>query len=142
MQSSVRDNAKFSPVATAAYRLMPQVELVKPVYDELAEKLVNLYEPGVFKLVDCSSDEAPHRVKAAVHNPYACTMSRNYMRDPILKESVKITRVPNHFIFSIESVGMLKPGVILAESLKVLQAKCKNLMRLLDESLEVEGLNE
>lgn len=135
-----KDHAKFSPVATAAYRLMPQVELVKPVYDELAEELVNLYEPGVFKLVDCDKSEAPHRLKAAVHNPYACTMSRNFMRDPILKESVKITRVPNHFIFSIESVGMMKPGVILAEALRVLQSKCRNLTRLLDESMLGENL--
>ena len=137
-----KDHAKFSPVATAAYRLMPQVELVKPVYDELAEQLVNLYEPGVFKLVNCTVDEAPHRVKAVVHNPYACTMSRNFMRDPVLKESVKITRIPNHFIFSIESVGMMKPGVILAEALRVLQHKCRNLMKLLDETLEAEGLIE
>lgn len=135
-----KDHAKFSPVATAAYRLMPQVELVKPVYDNLAEELVNLYEPGVFKLVDCDESEAPHRVKAVVHNPYACTMSRNFMRDPILKESVKITRVPNHFIFSVESVGMMKPGVILAEALRVLQNKCRNLTRLLDESLLNENI--
>lgn len=137
-----KDHAKFSPVATASYRLMPQVELLEPVYDELAEELVNLYEPGVFKLVNCSPAEAPHRVKAVVYNPYACTMSRNFMRDPILKECVKITRIPNHFIFSIESVGMMKPGVILAEALRVLQAKCRNLTRLLDESLEAEGLHE
>ncbi len=137
-----KDHAKFSPVATASYRLMPRVELVKPVYDEHAEELTNLYEPGVFRLVDCSPDEAPHRVKAVVHNPYACTMSRNFMRHPVLKESVKITRIPNHFIFSIESVGMMQPGVILAESLRVLQAKCRNLIRLVDETLEADGLTE
>lgn len=137
-----KDHAKFSPVATAAYRLMPQVELIKPVYDDLAEQLVNLYEPGVFKLVNCLVEEAPHRVKAEVYNPYACTMSRNFMRDPILKESVRITRVPNHFIFSIESVGMMKPEIILAEALRVLQTKCRNLVRMLDDSLEAEGLNE
>ena len=137
-----KDHAKYSPVATASYRLMPKIELLKPVYDELAEELTNLYEPGVFKLVDCGADEAPHRVKAVVHNPYACTMSRNYMRNATLKESLKITRFPNHFIFSVESVGMLSPGVILAESLRVLQAKSRNLIRLVDESLEAEGLNE
>ncbi len=137
-----KDHAKFSPVATAAYRLMPKIELVKPVYDELAEELTNLYEPGVFKLVQCGADESPHRVKAAVHNPYACTMSRNYMRNATLKESVKITRVPNHFIFSIESVGMLSPGVILAESLRVLQAKSRNLIRLVDETLESDTLQD
>ena len=137
-----KDHAKFSPVATAAYRLMPQIELLKPVYDDSAKELVNLYEPGVFRLEPCGSDDPGHNVKAVVDNPYACTMSRNYMRDPVLKESVKITRIPNHFIFSIESVGMLSPAIILAESLKVLQSKCSNLIRLLDESLETEGLNE
>lgn len=137
-----KDHAKFSPVATAAYRLMPKIELVKPVYDELAEQLVNLYEPGVFRLEECTGEEASsHRVKAVVHNPYACTMSRNFMRDPVLKESVKITRVPNHFIFSVESVGMLQPGVIVAEALRVLQDKCRNLVRLVDESTDNnEGL--
>jgi len=121
---------------------MPQIELLKPVYDDSAKELANLYEPGVFRLEPCGSDDPGHTVKAVVDNPYACTMSRNYMRDPVLKESVKITRIPNHFIFSIESVGMLSPAVILAESLKVLQTKCSKLIRLLDESLETEGLNE
>lgn len=134
-----KDHAKFSPVATASYRLMPRIEIIQPVFDEAAEELVNLYEPGVFRLESCQS---PHRVKAVVHNPYACTMSRNFMRNPILKESIQITRVPNHFIFSIESVGMMAPGVILAESLRVLQGKCRNLIRLVDESLESDGLDE
>lgn len=137
------DHAKYSPVATASYRLMPQVELLNPVYDELADDLANLYEPGVFEVVKCNSrDEAEHDRKAVVVNPYACTMSRNFMRVPELKEAVKITRVPDHFIFSIESVGALKPGVILAEALRILKMKCHNVIRMADESLEVEGLNE
>jgi len=138
-----QDHAKYSPVATASYRLMPKIELLKPVYDELAEELTNLYEPGVFRLEKCTTDDdIPHRVKAVVHNPYACTMSRNYMRNATLKDSLKITRFPNHFIFSVESVGMLSPGIILAEALRVLQAKSRNLIRLVDESLEADGLNE
>ena len=42
----------------------------------------------------------------------------------------------------IESVGALKPGVILAEALRILKMKCHNVIRMADESLEVEGLNE
>jgi len=142
-----RDHAKYSPVATASYRLMPRVELVKGVYGKKAEELVGLYEPGVFRLEPCGPEDIGQGgqeggVKAVVHNPYACTMSRNYMRDPILKESIKIMRVPNHFIFSIESVGMLSPGLILVEALKILQAKCRNLVRMLDETLEAEGLRD
>mmetsp|Transcript_6375 Transcript_6375/g.9258 ORF Transcript_6375/g.9258 Transcript_6375/m.9258 type:complete len:364 (+) Transcript_6375:182-1273(+) len=138
-----KDHAKFSPVATAAYRLMPHVELIQNVYDDKAEELANLYEPGVFGLETVGPEDPVNtKIKAVVKNSYACTMSRNYMRDPVLKEAVKITRIPNHFIFSIESVGMMSPGVILAEALRVLQSKCQNLMRLLDEQTGLQGDHE
>jgi DNA-directed RNA polymerase I and III subunit RPAC1 len=135
-----KDHAKFSPVATASYRLMPQIEIVKPIYDDLADELVNWFEPGVFITVpiddddyDGSGDDIGHRCKAVVSNPYACTMSRNYMRNPILKESIKMTRVANHFIFHIESVGMLEPGVIVAEAIRILKEKCERVSGLADE---------
>ena len=139
-----KDHAKFSPVATACYRLMPKIELLKPVYDELAEEL-DIYEPGVFEIVDCTDPmelENGHKKKAVVVNPYACTMSRNFMRNDILKESVQITRIPNHFIFSVESVGMMPSAVILAESLRVLKSKCQNVVRMVDECMEGEGIIE
>jgi DNA-directed RNA polymerase I and III subunit RPAC1 len=137
-----QNHAKYSPVATACYRLMPRIELVKPVYDELAEELVNLYEPGVFDLVKTdSSDPGGKRVKARAVNPYACTMSRNFMRNPTLAESIKMSRVPNHFIFSVESVGMMSPAVLVAEALRVLQQKCLRLSELADRSgLATDGI--
>lgn len=128
-----KDHAKFSPVATASYRLMPHIEILQPVYDELAEELVNWFEPGVFALEPAGVDG--HRVKAVVSNPYACTMSRNFMRNPVLKESIRMTRVPNHFIFSVESVGMMEPAVIVAEALKVLKEKCEKVSGLADDAL-------
>lgn len=137
-----KDHAKFSPVATASYRLMPQIQLLQPVYDELAEEL-DIYEPGVFRIVPCTEPQelqAGHKKKAVVDNPYACTMSRNFMRNEVLKESVNITRIPNHFIFSVESVGMIPSAVILAESLRVLKSKCQNLVRMVDECMEGEGI--
>jgi DNA-directed RNA polymerase I and III subunit RPAC1 len=126
-----RDHAKFSPVATACYRLFTHVELIEPVYDEDAEDLVHLYEPGVFELVPASA--GGKRVEAKVCNPYACTMSRNYMRNPTLAKAVKMTRIPNHFIFSVESVGMHKPAVLVAEAFRVLQGKCTSLIELAKE---------
>lgn len=141
-KSTGKDHAKYSPVATACYRLMPQVEIVKEVYDDLAEQL-DIYEPGVFRIVACTdADEIAkgYKKKAVVDNPYACTMSRNFMRNAELNESVKITRLPNHFIFSVESVGMMPAAVILAESIKVLKEKCQNIVRLVDETMEGEGI--
>jgi DNA-directed RNA polymerase I and III subunit RPAC1 len=127
-----RDHAKFSPVATASYRLMPRIEILNPIYDDLADELVNWFEPGVFRTVP--TNEGGHRVKAVVSNPYACTMSRNYMRNPILKDSLRMTRIPDHFIFSVESVGMMEPGVIVAEALKILKGKCERVSGLADDA--------
>lgn len=137
-----KDHAKYSPVATASYRLMPHVQLLEPVYDELAKELAYLYEPGVFDVVPVDDDDEEHECQAIVVNPYASTMSRNYMRNPILKKAVQVSRIPNHFIFSIESVGMMPPAIILSEALRVLMQKCQNLIRLADESLEAEAIHE
>lgn len=129
-----QDHAKYSPVATAAYRLYTNVELLEDVYDEDARQLAFLYEPGVFELVQ--ANVPGNSVKAKVVNPYACTMSRNYMKNPTLKRAVKMTRIPNHFIFSVESVGMHKPAILVAEALKVLQNKCNGLIDLTKQQQE------
>jgi DNA-directed RNA polymerase alpha subunit len=126
-----KDHAKFSPVSTACYRLYTHVELLEPVYDKDAEDLVHLYEPGVFELV--TSTVTGKRVEAKVSNPYACTMSRNYMKNPTLAKAIKMTRIPNHFIFSVESVGMHQPAVLVAEAIRTLQAKCEAIIDLTKE---------
>jgi DNA-directed RNA polymerase I and III subunit RPAC1 len=137
-----KDHAKFSPVATASYRLMPHIEIIKPIYDELAEELVNWFEPGVFTLVpvDTKEKKEGYKQKAVVSNPYACTMSRNYMRNAELKESIRMSRIPNHFIFNVESVGMMEPAVIVAEALRILKEKCEKVVELADGALaSMEG---
>ena len=63
-------------------------------------------------------------------------MSRNYMKNPTLAKSIKMTRIPHHFIFSVESVGMHKPAVLVAEALKVLQNKCNSLMEMTKQQQE------
>ena len=132
-----KDHAKYSPVATASYRLFPQIELLHDVYDEVAEELVHVYEPGVFELIPTDKDDpAGTRVKAKLVNPYACTMSRNYMRHPQLEKSIRMSRVKDHFIFSVESVGTYKPAILVAEALRVLQAKCHKLANHIEESQE------
>ena len=132
-----KDHAKYSPVATASYRLFTEVELLAPVYDDLAEELVHVYEPGVFELVptDPKKDAPGTRVKAKVCNPYACTMSRNYMRNPQLAKSIRMTRIPTRFIFSIESVGYHSPAVLLGEAIRVLQGKTTRLQDLADQTI-------
>jgi DNA-directed RNA polymerases I and III subunit RPAC1 len=129
-----KNHAKYSPVATASYRLMPHLEIIKPIYDEIAEELVYILEPGVFTLEQTDESDPPGtRIKAKLSNPYACTMSRNFMRNPELASSIKMTRIPNHVIFTVESVGMASPGVLVAEALRVLQEKCQRLDSMLED---------
>lgn len=116
-----KDHAKFSPVCTAFYRLMPEVTLVEDVYGDRAKALMRLM-PGVFELAD---DEATGTKKARVVNSSMCNMSRNYMQEPDLARAVEVTRVPDHFIFSVETVGAIEPADLLRRALKILANKCE-----------------
>ncbi|KAM5126018.1 DNA-directed RNA polymerases I and III subunit RPAC1-like, partial [Mantella aurantiaca] len=45
-----KDHAKFSPVATASYRLLPEISLLDHVEGEAAERLQSCFSPGVIAL--------------------------------------------------------------------------------------------
>lgn len=45
-----KDHAKFSPVATASYRLLPDITLLEPVEGEAAEELRRCFSPGVIEV--------------------------------------------------------------------------------------------
>lgn len=45
-----KDHAKFSPVATASYRLLPDITLLEPVEGEAAEELSQCFSPGVIEV--------------------------------------------------------------------------------------------
>lgn len=117
-----KDHAKFSPVATAFYRLLPEIKLNRKVAGKEAFLLQKCFSPGVIGIDenDCAY------VKDARYD----TCSRNVFRYPQLADAVTMSRVRDHFIFTVESVGALKPDVIFLEAVKELKKKCR---RLLDE---------
>lgn len=47
-----KDHAKFSPVATASYRLLPEITLLETVQGEKAERLKRCFSQGVIELED------------------------------------------------------------------------------------------
>uniref|UniRef100_A0A8C7SW65 DNA-directed RNA polymerases I and III subunit RPAC1 n=1 Tax=Oncorhynchus mykiss TaxID=8022 RepID=A0A8C7SW65_ONCMY len=101
-----QDHAKFSPVATASYRLLPEITLMETVEGEKADIVL-----------------------------YTC--SREVLRHDDLKNAVKLARVRDHFIFSVESTGILAPDVLVTEAIKVLMTKCQRFLGELD-STEME----
>lgn len=124
-----KDHAKFSPVATASYRLLPEITLLRDVEGLAAERLQNCFSPGVIGIVH----EKAGKKKAYVADPRRDTCSREVFRYEDLKDAVKLGRVRDHFIFSVESTGVLLPEVLVTEAVRVLQAKCLTLLRELKQ---------
>ncbi|XP_021495850.1 DNA-directed RNA polymerases I and III subunit RPAC1 isoform X1 [Meriones unguiculatus] len=120
-----KDHAKFSPVATASYRLLPDITLLEPVEGEAAEELRRCFSPGVIEV-----QEVQGKKVARVANARLDTFSREIFRNEKLKKVVRLARVRDHYIFSVESTGVLPPDVLVSEAIKILMGKCQ---RFLDE---------
>ncbi|XP_047651270.1 DNA-directed RNA polymerases I and III subunit RPAC1 isoform X2 [Phacochoerus africanus] len=120
-----KDHAKFSPVATASYRLLPDITLLEPVEGDAAEELSQCFSPGVIEVQEIQGKKV-----ARVANPRLDTFSREVFRNDKLKKVVRLARVRDHYIFSVESTGVLPPDVLVSEAIKVLMGKCR---RFLDE---------
>lgn len=115
-----KDHAKFSPVATAFYRLLPEIRLNREVCGDDAQLLQKCFSPNV---IGINKDG-----RAFVRDARYDTCSRNVYRYPQLKDAVAMDRVRDHFIFTVESVGALKPDVIFLEAVKSLKRKCQILL--------------
>lgn len=125
-----RDHAKFSPVATAFYRLLPEVTLTREVRGENAEKLQKCFSPGVIILEEDGSGDKVARVGDTRYD----NCSRNVFRHEDLKDAVVLGKVKNHFIFTVESAGAQKPEVLFEEAVKVMTRKCEMFITALDEA--------
>ncbi|VVA90827.1 unnamed protein product [Arabis nemorensis] len=119
-----KTHAKWSPVGTAWYRMLPEVVLLEEVEDELAERLVNVCPQNVFDIEDMGKG----RKRATVAQPRKCTLCRECERDDDLAHRVDLRSVKDHFIFKIESTGSLPPDVLFTEAVKILEAKCETVL--------------
>ena len=114
-----KDHAKFSPVAVASFRLMPAIKLLEPIKGPLARKLQNCFTEGVIGIEEVDGEEV-----AYVADARSDEQTREVLRHKELRDLVELTRVPNHYIFTVESTGVLPAKEIFAESVKILMGKC------------------
>ncbi len=61
--------------------------------------------------------------------------SRNVFRHDDLKNLVELGKVRDHFIFTVESTGALKPRELFVQAADVLAAKCDIFLRELDSQI-------
>ncbi|KAI9894946.1 MAG: DNA-directed RNA polymerase core subunit rpc40 [Vezdaea aestivalis] len=133
------DHAKFSPVATATYRLLPVINILKPITGEDAKKFAQCFPPGVIDLVRLSEAEKEAKevnvsdqnedIKAVVKDPMRDTVSRECLRHQEFRGKVKLGRQRDHFIYSIESTGQFDSDELFEDSVKILALKCRIMKR-------------
>ncbi|KAI2619325.1 DNA-directed RNA polymerase [Hypoxylon sp. NC1633] len=129
------DHAKWSPVATASYRLMPTITITRPILGADAQKFAECFMPGVIGLEPVTRQEARAKgsgyeghegeLKAVVKDPMRDTVSREALRHPEFDGKVKLGRRRDHFIFSIESTGQWDGDELFLEAVKTLKKKCQ-----------------
>ena len=137
------DHAKFSPVATATYRLLPTITITQPILGADARKFQKCFPPGVIDIErvtpsDAASENSAYHnregdEKAVVKDPMRDTVSRECLRHDEFKGKVKLGRVQDHFIFNVESTGQFPSDTLFLESVDILKYKAKRLLRALDE---------
>ncbi|OJJ47243.1 hypothetical protein ASPZODRAFT_96121 [Penicilliopsis zonata CBS 506.65] len=128
------DHAKFSPVATASYRLMPDIKILRPILGDDAKKFAKCFPKGVIGLEKVTSQEAAQKgsgyeghagdIKAVVRDAFNDTVSRECLRHEEFEGKVKLGRIRDHFIFNVESTGQFESDVLFLESVKLLKLKC------------------
>ncbi|OBZ65907.1 DNA-directed RNA polymerases I and III subunit RPAC1 [Grifola frondosa] len=109
-----KDHAKWSPVATASYRLHPLILLnpSKPVPAHLATKFTNCFSTGVVKV------DADGKVSIDERNLRKESMSREVLRHKEFEGCVELKRIRDWFIFDVESEGPYAPEALFPEAIK------------------------
>ncbi|KAJ3214618.1 DNA-directed RNA polymerases I and III subunit RPAC1 [Dinochytrium kinnereticum] len=120
-----KEHAKWSPVATASYRLLPEIRILSPITGASAFHFQKCFPPSVIDVF--VNENGEH--EARVSNARKDTVSREVLRFSEFEGKVELLRVRDHFIFSVESSGILPPHTIFEEALLVLINKCKHLKK-------------
>ena len=129
------DHAKYSPVATASYRLLPTIDLKEPIRGAAAKRFQKCFPPGV---IGVEKKDGNEEEEVVVKDTFRDTVTREVLRHDEFKDKVKLGRVRDHFIFSVESTGQWDGDELVEESIKALREKCRRLQKCLSELREVE----
>jgi DNA-directed RNA polymerases I and III subunit RPAC1 len=142
------DHAKFSPVATASYRLMPRIDILKPIIGPDAAKFARCFPKGVIAtptITDEQANEMDSPYEGHAGEQYAVVedamkdpVTRECLRHPEFKDKVRLGRVQDHFIFRIESTGQYESNDLFIEAVKILKLKCQRAKEALQD-LSKEG---
>lgn len=84
-----KTHAKWSPVCTAYYRLIPSIEIKQTIKGEKAEAIKKICPMGVFDIEDTG--------KLFVSNSNKCTMCRECLRSEVSKDDIILSKLRNSY---------------------------------------------
>ncbi|OHT07569.1 RNA polymerase Rpb3/Rpb11 dimerization domain containing protein [Tritrichomonas foetus] len=120
IKSNGKDHAKFSPVCTVFFRMVPKIEVQNEKLSDLAkEMLVNTCPKHIFDIEDANI-VMPNGVRS-------CSSCRECIRDPQLQAYVTVGKEINRYEFTVESVGVRPAYELVQEALRILREKCEEL---------------
>jgi|688.fasta_scaffold294802_2 DNA-directed RNA polymerase I and III subunit RPAC1 len=114
-----KTHAKWSPVCTAYYRLMPDIRITNKIEGDDALELKSTCPMGVFDIEDMGKS----KIQAKVVNQDRCTTCRECLRHEKFADKIDVGKQKDVFEFHVESVGIYKPEQIVLQALKKLKSK-------------------
>mmetsp|Transcript_16775 Transcript_16775/g.30986 ORF Transcript_16775/g.30986 Transcript_16775/m.30986 type:complete len:358 (-) Transcript_16775:97-1170(-) len=121
-----KEHAKWSPVCTAHYRLLPELRLARPIAKEAREHT----QASSMSIFDV--EETDDTKRAVATKPRACSTSRESLENfPGDEGSLQLVKAKNHYIFTIESVGCVPAPLLFERALQKLRDKCETAKNVL-----------
>jgi DNA-directed RNA polymerases I and III subunit RPAC1 len=123
-----KEHAKWSPVATAWYRLLPEVALLRQPAGGAADARALASElPGLFS-VDSSTGElrCPSGGDAREHE-MLLERARRLSGEDRWRGVFEVRKRKDHFLFTVESTGAVAPDELVRRALAVLKDKARRL---------------
>ena len=125
-----KTHAKWSPVSTAYYRLVPDIRFKRPVLNDEAKELKRTCPVGVFDIEDLAGGKGK---RAVVADARKCTTCRECIRPERFQEAVDLGKIKDFFEFHVESVGVYKPAELVVEAIKKLKDKAQHWLEVLEQ---------
>jgi DNA-directed RNA polymerase I and III subunit RPAC1 len=123
MKGTGKEHAKWSPVATASYRMLPEVRVVgDDAGDDAGDGAATRASVKAFDVEGAAGSQQ----RAVMARPRPCTMCRESTRQPNWGDKVELSRIKSHFCFSIESTGAVSSRTLFLQAIAVLREKCTN----------------
>jgi len=130
-----KEHAKWSPVGTAWYRMVPLVELLRPITgkdaDVFMETCANFSETHACYACEGQGEDRTVKVVQSRGCELCVERVRTLSGEPGWVEKIALRKKKDHFIFTVEGTGQLPPGVLFKEAVKVLASKCQSVLSTL-----------